>query len=141
MLRLRRCTMSEKKICPICKKKLFGNFCPHCVFDLASADDEDAIKRARNYYQGNLFKYWRIIHWDYYFTGIAVSLLTNILLIFVLLGGHHALPWGVAMFCLPVGLLSAIAGESESSLISTVLRSIIFSAGVLLILLGIQRLA
>ena len=133
--------MSEKKICPICKIKLFGNFCPHCVFDLSSADDEEAVERARDYYHGNLFKYWRIIHWEYYFTGITVSLLTSAFLIFVLLGGHHSLPWGVALFSLPVGLVSAIAGEFEDSLISTALRSIIFSAGVLLILLGIQRLA
>ena len=132
--------MSEKKICPICKKKLFGNFCPHCVFDLSSADDEDAVNRGRNYYQGNLFKYWKIIQWEYYFTGIAVSLITYILLIFMLLGGHHALPWRVALFCLPVGLISAIAGESEESLLSTALRSIIFSAGVLVLLLGLLRL-
>ena len=133
--------MSEKKICPICKIKLFGNFCPHCVFDLSSADDEEAVERARDYYHGNLFKYWKIIYWEYYFTGIMVSFLTSVFLIFVLLGGHHSLPWGVALFSLPVGLVSAIAGEFEDSLISTALRSIIFSAGVLLILLGIQRLA
>lgn len=132
--------MTEKKICPICKIKLFGNFCPHCIFDLASAEDEAALKRAKDYYYGNLFKYWKIIHWEYYFTGILVSLLTCIILIFVLKGGHHALSWGAVFFCLPVGLVSALVGESENSLFSTALRSIIFSAGILLLLLGILRL-
>ena len=132
--------MSEKKICPICKIKLLGNFCPHCVFDLSTADDNEAVERARDYYHGNLFKYWKIIHWEHYVTGIIVSLLSCTLLIFVFLGGHHSLPWGVALFCFPVGVLSAMSGESEDSLISIALRSIIFSAGILLLVVGIQSL-
>jgi len=58
MIDVRRCAMSESRICPVCENDIPEDarfLCPHCHFELKWLEDEEAIQDARQNFTGELF--------------------------------------------------------------------------------------